>query len=67
MHTETIARCNYENKITLGQSLREKKKRSKWMLALYLLPEAVGLPIVARLLSRDEATRQPAELSPARE
>lgn len=30
---------------------REKKRCSKLMLALYLLPEIAGLPIIARLLS----------------
>ena len=35
---------------------REKKPRSKALLALYLLPEVVGLPIVARLLSAPSHT-----------
>jgi membrane-bound metal-dependent hydrolase YbcI (DUF457 family) len=41
---------------------REKKRRSKLILALYLLPEVVGLPIVARLLGSPTGT-PPIEVS----
>lgn len=34
---------------------RDKKRRSNPMLALYLLPELIGLPMVVRLLSRPPA------------